>query len=261
MKAKNILAILCILGVLSCKKDTKTTTDPAPTPSTETGSVKLEFENLVDALPLVFGTKYVNQNGDTFTVSKFKYFISNIVLTKEDNSVYAETESYHQLSHSSTGPNKLTIANVPIGNYTSIRFMLGVDSARNTSGAQTGDLDPAKVGDMYWSWSTGYIFLKLEGNSPQSSAAGKFITYHIGGFGGVNKTQRTFNFNFASTKAIVSKTVSPSILLTVNVNELFKSPNLISFATKPSQTSAGANAKVFADNYADMISFKQLINP
>jgi hypothetical protein len=35
---------------------------------------------------------------------------------------------------------------------------------------------------MYWGWNSGYIFFKMEGNSPASST-GEFM-YHIGGFGG-----------------------------------------------------------------------------
>ena len=36
------------------------------------------------------------------------------------------------------------MAGVPEGNYTKVEFLIGVDSLRNTKGAQTGDLDKGK---------------------------------------------------------------------------------------------------------------------
>lgn len=54
-------------------------------------------------------------------------------------------------------------------------YYLGVDSMTNSSGAQGGALDP--MNDMYWSWQSGYINLKLEGNIDNMP-----FTYHLGGF-------------------------------------------------------------------------------
>jgi hypothetical protein len=85
-----------------------------------------------------------------------------------------------------------------VGNYTSVAFTIGVDSARCTAdlSKRTGVLDPAKGGEgMYWAWNSGYIFMKIEGTSPsvarsQGQPNGEFF-FHIGGFGGYNS--KTFN--------------------------------------------------------------------
>jgi hypothetical protein len=259
MKTPLILVLSLFITLVSCKKDSQTN-EPAPTPTPETGNLKIELEHLVDTVALVFGTKYANANNDTFTVSKFNYFISNIVITNNDNSTYAEPNSYHMVRHSVPGSNLLSITGVPLGSYKSIRFMLGVDSARNVSGAQTGDLDPAKVGDMFWGWNTGYIFLKLEGSSKNSGDASKAITFHIGGHAGINKTQRNFSFDFGTAMAEVKTNATPIVHLSVNVNELFKTPIKLSFASTYNQTAAGAAAKLIADNYADMIGFRYVHN-
>lgn len=256
MKQFAFILAVATISFYSCKKDKK---DPEPTQETpSTGSVKLEFENTVDGSPLVFGTKYKNANGDTFSVSKFNYYISNIVLTKSDNSTYAEPNSYHLLRHSSPSSLNLTLNSVPNGSYKSVSFILGVDSTHNCSGVQEGDLNPTISTDMYWSWSSGYIMLKLEGTAPNSGATNKIIEYHIGGYGGVNKTQRSFNFNFGSSSADVNSSSIPAVRLGVNANELFTSPTNINFATQYSQVSPGANAKIYADNYSDMITFKYI---
>jgi hypothetical protein len=65
--------------------------------------------------------------------------------------------------------------NVPAGTYTGMYLTMGVDSARNVSGAQEGALDPAN--GMFWSWTSGYIMIKAEGLSPQG--AGGSFTYHL----------------------------------------------------------------------------------
>ncbi len=243
----------------SCKKDTKTI-EPEPTPQPQTGTLKLEFENLVDTSKLLLGKKYLNPLGDTFVVSTFNYFISNIVLVNTDNSTFIEPNSYHLVKHSTSASLIISISGVPAGSYKAVKFMLGVDSLRNVSGAQTGDLDPAVSGSMFWSWNTGYIFMKFEGTSPKSGDPGKNLSYHIGGFGGANKTQRSFDLNFGSSNANVSLTASPIVHLSADVNQLFKSPTTIDFNTKYNILSTGSNAKLIADNYADMFNFKHIHN-
>lgn len=250
-----ITVLTVLISLVSCKKDTKT---PDPTPVAETGSLQIEFENVVDTLPLDFVKKYVNPKGDTFQVTKFNYYISNIVLTASDNSIFTESESYHLIEASNPSSTLLTLNNLPVASYKSIKFMLGVDSTRNVSGTQSGDLAESK--NMFWTWTTGYIFLKFEGTAPKSGSSLKNLQYHIGGYGGVNKTQRNFNFSFGSASANVSKTTTPMVHLSVNVNELFKTPTLVDFTTQYNQMAPGAGAKMYADNYADMITFEHIHN-
>jgi len=241
---------------LSCEKDKKT----EPAPGVDTGNLNINFSNLVDTSALAFGKKYMNANGDTFTVDKFNYIISNVVITKNDNSNFSEANSYHIIRQSSSANNQISIVGVSVGTYKSISFMLGVDSVTNSSGSKTGELDLSKASDMYWDWSTGYIALKLEGTSPQSGASTKRLTFHVGGYGGVNKAQRTFNLGFGGAAANVSKTTTPTLYLSVDANELFKSPTTVKFATQYFQMSAGSGAKVYADNYTDMIKFEKVLN-
>ena len=254
-KIVQLSVVVFLLGFTACKKDKKNTVTPTPAPAT--GSLKISFEHVVDSNMFVMNHNYVNANSDTFKVSMLKYYISNIVLTKSDNSTYTEANSYHLIDNSVSTSTLLTLAGIPPGAYKSISFMLGVDSARNVSGVQTGDLDPGR--GMFWSW-IGYTMLKFEGTSPQSGASDKSLTFHIGGYGGVDKTQRNFAFNFTSTPANVSTTATPLMHLSVNVNELFKNPTVIQFATQFEEMTPGHVSRMYADNYADMISFKNITN-
>jgi len=253
------VALLLICG--ACKKDTKATTEPAPV---TTGTLKLKFDNNVDGQPLQFYTNYVNLKGDTFQVTQFKYYISNIVFTRADNTIYAEPNSYHLIRHSDTSSTWVTVGNIPPGTYKSVSLMLGIDSVRNVSGAQTGALDVAASGDMYWDWATGYVFFKLEGLSPQSGDPQHRLTYHLGGGAGPYKSQRTFNIGFNGALASVAVNgAAPIIKLSVNVNEFFKTPNLVDVSQPGYYDRTTPNSpynKYFADNYADMISFENIRN-
>lgn len=256
-------AIVLFLGLISCKKDTKSpepAEEPLPVvvPTATTGSVKLVFTHMVDTLPLIFNQNFINAKGDTFLVNKLRYYISNIVITKNDNSIYVEPNSYHLIDHDFPATRTLNIVNLPFTSYKSISFMLGVDSTKSTAGAGTGDLSQAN--GMYWMWSSGYIMFKLEGYSPKSGSPTKFLEFHIGGYSGINKVQRNFDINISNTPAIVSSSVTPIINLSVNINEVFKTPNLIDFSTQFSIASTGSNAKMIADNYADMITLKSVQN-
>ncbi|MGZ3901001.1 MAG: MbnP family protein [Bacteroidia bacterium] len=261
-----LLVLVASLFFTSCKKDVKSdpestaTVTPATTNSLTTGEIHIQFNNVVDGVPLVFNTDYINPKGDSIRITKFNYFISNIIFTDTTNNTFVEPNSYHLVRHSDPASATLVISGVPFQSYKSLSFMLGVDSARNNSGSQTGALDPANSPDMYWNWSTGYIMVKLEGTSPKSSIPDKSIQYHIGGYGGTYKTQRSFSFNFGYPRAINSINVIPVINVDVNVNEFFKTPNLIDVSTQSSQVSQGPLAKIYADNYADMITFKNLHN-
>lgn len=261
---KNIIKfipLVLLLAVVSCKKDKKDPEPeptPTPTPVPTAGALKIEFEHKVDTINFAFNQNYRNPKLDTFKVNMLKYYISNIVITKNDNSTFVVPNSYHLIDLSNIATTVVNIPNVPFASYKSMTFMLGVDSARNCSGAQDGDLAQSK--GMFWNWSTGYIMFKLEGSSPKSGASNKSLVYHIGGFGGANKAQRNFNFNFGATTANVSASVTPEIHLKVDVNEFFKTPNLIDVTTHYYQMMNLANTPIYANNYADMFSFEHVHN-
>ena len=252
----HFLILAAVLAFSSCKKDKDPQPDPAPVQ--EYGAVTLKFDNTVGNLPLQLNsTQYTNANGDTFNVSLYNYYISNIRLTASDNSVYTETESYHLVKASNIASLQFTLANVPVKNYTSITFMIGVDSTRNVSGAQTGALDPAN--GMFWSWNSGYIMSKLEGTSPQSPATNQIVMYHVGGFSGANNALKTVTLNFPGT-ANVSASVTPLVTIRSDAAEWFKTPVNVDISTLHTVHMAGASAKKIADNYADMFSVTSVQN-
>jgi hypothetical protein len=183
-------------------------------------------------------------------VSKLNYYISNVKLNAT-NSTYTETDSYHLVQQSDAASRAFNLGTVPAGTYYSVTFMIGVDSLRNVSGAQTGALDPTN--GMFWSWSTGYIMFKMEGISPKSAQPDRSLIYHFGGFTGAYSVLRTVTLNF-STPIKVTTTAENHVHITADLLMLFKSPNIVNFAITSSVQMPGAEAKAMADNYANMFT-------
>jgi hypothetical protein len=242
-----VLVFLSTIIMWSCtKKDPPANNGPDPVGN---GSVMLEFMNKAGSADLALGgIWYLNEHGDSFKVNMFNYYISNIKINGTKGT-YTQPDSYHLIKQSLPASRTVNLAAVPYDTYSSITFTIGVDSLRNVSGAQTGALDPAN--DMFWTWSTGYIMLKLEGNSPRSPMPDGAIVFHAGGFSGANATQRTVTLNFP-TPIVVSKSQINHVHLDADVLALFKSPNVFDFSATYNITTAGAKAKNLADNYANM---------
>ncbi len=254
MKNKLIITFICTV-LFSCKKDKPVDTT---TQQEVVGNLTLQFDQHVGADTLILNTKnYVNEHSDTFNVKLFNYYISNIQLKATDNTVYTEPESYHLVKADNNTTWKFQLAGVPLKNFVSISFMIGVDSLRNVSGAQSGALDP--LYGMFWDWNTGYIMSKFEGTSPQSTAAGKKLMYHVGGFSGPENTVKKVD-HFLPQAAIVAAGTSPKIIIKADLLEWFKTPVVIDFSKISVIHMPGTEAATVASNYKDMFSIKKIVN-
>lgn len=259
MKKINILfAILSItaLSMSSCKDDNN---DPSTSGPAQPGDVTIDITNVAGTVNVdeTGATSYTNSSGESFTVTKLKYYISNVRLLKDDAVVYSLPDGYFLVDEADQASTKLLLPDVPGGAYTSVKFTLGVDSARNVSGAQTGALDPAN--GMFWTWSTGYIFYKLEGTSPVAPGG---IAYHIAGFSDANNTNaiREVEVDFMGSSLQVDGSREAEIHVLADVLKVFSTPNTISIANINIQMTPGGNSLLIADNYAQMFSFDHLHN-
>lgn len=253
--SKMSLFALMAVVFFSCKKKED---DPGTIITNTVGEVGFEFTNYAGNTELVMNTgKYVNANGDTFSVTKFNYYITNIRLKKSDGTYYGENESYHLVQGDVGASKHFHLESIPTGTYTEVSFTIGVDSARNTSGAQTGALDPSN--GMFWTWSTGYIMAKMEGTSPKSPASDKTFQHHIGGFSGANNAVRTVTFNLTASPIVLASGKESSVMVKADVLKWF-SPNIINLATTNNIMMVNSASKSIADNYANMFSISSVTN-
>ncbi len=243
-----MLTALAALTITSCKKDH----------NKAEGNVNIAFENVVDGVhvDVTGGTSYIDASGDTFTVTKLRYYISNVELKKSDGTWYAIPNSYFLVDEADTASVECTLEAVPGGDYTAVRYLVGVDSATNASGAtgQTGALDPAN--GMYWTWNTGYIFFKIEGHSP-SAMGGEFM-YHIGGYSAASggNAIRQVEKDFGGATLTVDGDREAEIHLTADVQKFLGNVDM----SMNSMVMSPAGAATFADNYAGMFEFEHIHN-
>ncbi len=217
-------------------------------------SLKISFSHVVNNADLVLdSSNYTNELGQDFTVSKFKYYVSNFRLIKTDGTE-VPFNYYFLIDEEEVNSKKIALPNIPYADYQAISFTLGVDSLHNCSGVQNDALDP--VNAMFWAWNTGYIFLKMEGYAPTSTTPGHFYEYHIGGFRAPNNCIRTITLPFEHGLKINSE-ILPAINIEANLAEILKSPTVIDFSKHAAVTDFH-NATTIADNYADMFRIKNI---
>jgi hypothetical protein len=205
--------------------------------------LQLQFQHVVGNKPLqLFEQTYHNSFGEPFTVYRFRYYVSNIVLYNgSQNQVIRNT--YFLIDEDDSLSKRITL-NHKLDKVTAIEFILGVDSIRNISGVQTGALDPAK--GMFWTWNTGYIFAKLEGVSDSCHTPGHAFALEPGGFRNGENALRTVRLNIPVE--------SSTITIIADVLKWFQSVHTLKLANNPSCHRPGNLAMQLADNYATMFS-------
>lgn len=236
----------------ACKKDDDTTVvDPGPNTGENVSQMHFMLHNYFDGNEIELNTgNYTNQQNEQMTISTINYWFTNVKFIKSDGSEYAEEESYRLIRGDQSNTMHFHVSDVPDGTYKGVKFMIGVDVASSTSGAQAGALDPAINGDMYWDWNTGYIQLKLEGTSPASTATDNAYKFHIGGVGQGIETPREVTLMFPSEVTVGEK--DGSIHLIADVDKFFGPSTPVKIADKAIFMMPGQKASDIADNYAQM---------
>lgn len=222
----------------------------------KTATVKIIFNNTVNGDGIVLhDSAYTNPFGEKFTINKFRYYVSNISL-KGKGQNFIQKDHFYLIDEKLPESQTINLT-IPADNYSSLHFLLGVDSLHNVSGAQSGALDPAK--DMFWTWNTGYVMAKLEGTSPASNIVNHKYEFHIGGFSGKYNVLKNIELNFPENKAItLQEGKIVEIIIEADINTWWRHPNDIRIATRPAINSPGKHALAISDNYAKMFTIKKI---
>ncbi len=251
-----LLGLSLMVSVTSCKEDEPGTTPP---PAVETkGDFTIKLEHRFNATPFALGTEYTTASSEKLTFSTLKYYISNVTLKTADGVEWKQEESYYlvDIENAVNSIVYLNIPDVPTAEYVSMSYMIGVDSLRNVSGAQSGALDP--VNDMFWSWNSGYIFSKFEGTSPESSD-GTF-TYHVGGFKSPNAAN-VVNMQLTTPEMIkINPDATPEVHFMMNLNAAFDGTPALKVAEMNRVTMPGMMAKEIAMNFQDAFMLHHIHN-
>jgi MbnP len=244
-------AFCCFM--FSCQKDI------SPANETASANLQIRFKPVVDGAELIPGKTYANAYSENYSVSTFKFYIHAVeLINSQTNTVYSLGKENHYLINAINPSSSFVDISIPAAAYNRIGFIVGVDSVRNVSGAQNGALDPAQ--GMFWTWSTGYIMAKLEGNSPLATTPNNVIEYHIGGFKGTESVLRKVVLDFPAAQGIeLKKGGHSTINISANINNWFI-PNPIRISQKPVSMTPGPLSTQIADNYSHMFTVVDVIN-
>ena len=242
------IAVFCIFLFSACQKELKN----------EEGNnaaylIQITFQPVVQGQPLIFNQPYTNAFGEDYTVTAFRFYVSALSLQNNNADVPVAGETKYRLADAAIGNTLSFTISANQNIFNSLSFQLGVDSIDNVSGAQSGDLDPAK--GMFWTWNSGYIMAKLEGASSFSTVPNGNFTYHIGGFSGENKAIRSIVLAVPEGRQITLRNNrTTTVVINADIDKWFHATHALSIADNAFVHSPGSLARLYADNYAAMFS-------
>jgi hypothetical protein len=133
-----------------------------------TGKVNLVFKACIDRSVFSQDSCYTTPKGDTFSVHKIKFFVSEVALSSAANSeskpVTDKLFNSTFLVDLSTGEADTISLQFNSGEFSDLRFAVGVPRELNHQDPSSAP-PPLDLGnqDMFWEWNSGYIFFLLDG--------------------------------------------------------------------------------------------------
>jgi len=195
----------------------------------ETQKVTLEVQFFVKDKSLKLLQEYQNDLNQTYLLENFKFYLSNFEFeSASTNETFKVEDSYYLFS----ADREKTVFEREIlikkGEFNKINFSIGVDSIKNTSLDNSGDLDISN--SMAWDWNTGYKFVVMEGkyyNDISNPTTSIPLVFHIG----LNQNYKKISLDFdkLNEKGIFDTKKNKKIVLKVDLNDFFSSPNQIDF--------------------------------
>jgi uncharacterized repeat protein (TIGR04052 family) len=163
-------ALALVLSALGCA---------APSPEV----VTIRFEGRVGDAPFECGRTYpgVGASGTEYTALDFRFYVHDVRLVRPDGTeVPVELEADGVFSDGEVAlldfedggecdggnaPTHIELrGTVEAGEWTAVRFTLGVPAGRNHLDSATAPA-PLSYSSMFWGWMDGYKFVRVEGRS------------------------------------------------------------------------------------------------
>jgi len=229
------------LVLFSCKESDSKKED-------ETQKVTLEVQFFVKEKPLKLLQEYQNDLNQRYLLENFKFYLSNFEFeSTSTNENFKVEDSYYLFSADRENNVFEREILVKKGEFSKLNFSIGVDSIKNTSLDNSGDLDISN--SMAWDWNTGYKFVVMEGkyytdaSNPTTSIP---LVFHIGT--NQNYKKISLDFDTINEKGIFDTKNNKKIVLKVDLNDFFASPNQIDF-NQINTIMGGGKSILLSQNY------------
>lgn len=174
------------------------------------GSLRASDSVKVSILPVV--------DSNFYSIKVLRFYVGAFKLTYNGEQVWSEGKHYHLMDFTDSSSMSLRFnvpKNVP---FDSLVFQIGVDSTTNVSGVFGGDLDPTL--GMYWTWNSGYINFKLEGELDTSEDIHKKFEYHIGGYQSPFKTAQEVTVKASSNNMSIKLDLSSFMKESLSIDKV-----------------------------------------
>jgi uncharacterized repeat protein (TIGR04052 family) len=213
---KKLLAIAIPIALSACAM--------SPSQKSSTQPIEIRFSAQINGQAFECGKSYpgVGTTNSTITPSDYRLFVSQVELLTTDGKAVPVTLTQDKVwqfenialldFENGQGPcrngtpatNVSVRGSVPSGNYSAVRFVVGVPFARN-HGDPTVSPAPLSSTAMFWNWQGGYKFIKFDTATSGQSA----VSAPPAGHGGGNASG--FSVHLGSTAcASASKTQAPT---------------------------------------------------
>ncbi|PZD78447.1 MbnP family protein [Mesonia sp. K7] len=247
--------------LMSCFEDNDDLTINTPTQG-ET-ELQLQFHNQIGNQEVEIDDEpiYINEQEETYSINFLKYIISNIVLIDENGMEYAypEAESYFLINQEEESSKNINLDGIPTKKYSAIRFGIGVDQSNYPLEGVDNFVPTAQENEMLWSWSAGYIFLKMEGFYNSTQANNEVYRYHIGSHGEALDNYREVTLAFAELLDLTHEdtTIPMALSITSDISLIFDGENNMSLDAKSDIQMDPENAPKVIENFSKSFSVSQ----
>jgi hypothetical protein len=216
-----------------------------PPPDT---TITIRFRVSVHGQPLQLGKPFHTPFGEIFNLSRLRFYVGKITPEYTESGFSQVPSSYYLIDFSDSSSTTINLPAFSGSACNGLRFQLGIDSADQTQGAQTGVLDPAK--GMFWTWNSGYQSFKIEGYSPLSSQPAHIIAYHIGGYREPFSTIWKIKISTTNDEVFRITRVNKFILeIPIEMDYFFDGPTPLHMRQTPVCTTPGVLARKLSENF------------
>lgn len=189
-------------------------TNPQPEPEVKE-YFEITINHLYNGEPLVYNTIYQSAQGNDLWITLKEYYLSNIIAIKPNGT--KELISDIVLVEQNTGSSTFSFSgSIPKGDYTGVSFDLGVREDLNSKdpASYANDHPLSVINNMYWGWSTQYIFSKIEGFEVSNNDTVSFVI-HTG-------TQDLYRPGIIINKSFTVPVGGSSLGLDLDIYTIFK---------------------------------------
>ncbi len=203
---------------------------PQPVPFLGGGAIVVNFVLVFDGEAVELKNQSPHTfNGEKITFDEFKFYLSNIVL-KDENGDFTNLSEIKLIEFDDISSSSLNVKNVPLGEYESIQFDIGVPASENATNwdpDRYGGNHPLNNESMFDQRLDSYKFLIFDGNIGKGTDL-KTFTYAPGA-NDLFKNDKVIDSNISLTSEMIT-----SIDIEVDLNLVLEGIDVLNnLSTKP----------------------------